>query len=64
AAGTDLSFGAASARTYTLLVAEGVNGPWLRLLDFPASASARTIQFTDPTSNHTRFYKLITPALP
>jgi hypothetical protein len=61
-----LSFTAEAGKTYSLLAKDSLNNPtWQRLKDIPAPASTTSVQVTDETpAEFSRFYKLVTPAVP
>lgn len=60
-------FNASAGQTYTILSGEDViRGPWTRLRDVPAEATARLISVNDALSNRgaARFYRVVSPRLP
>lgn len=63
--GFQLSFQAASNRTYTVLTRASLSvGSWTKLVDVPAATTNRMMTVTDPATDASRFYRLVTPALP
>ncbi len=62
-----LRFRAAAGKTYSVLYRDSATGgPWQKLFDVGASASAQTIERADATAlgREKRFYRLVTPAMP
>ncbi len=60
--GLRLRFLAASDHTYTVLYRDNLStGAWQTLRAVSAESTARVIEFTDPPTNQTRFYRLQTP---
>jgi hypothetical protein len=63
--GTLVRFEAMSGRTYTVeYAADPVLGPWLRLAEVPSGPDVREVAVPDPAQLGTRFYRLVTPAVP
>ena len=62
--GASLSFGAVSARTYTILVADLPTGPWSKLADIVARTNNRVETILDPAVATNRFYRVVTPRQP
>jgi len=62
--GADISFGAVSNRTYSVLYADAVEGPWRKLGDFPARATSRVESIRDPNYTTNRFYQVVIPRQP
>ncbi len=57
-----IGFTAQPYKNYTIQYKDALNATtWNRLTDIEVSATAQTIQFTDPTANTERFYRVITP---
>ncbi len=61
-----LSFQAVAGRTYSVLYTSSLTGPtWTKLADMPAQVVTQTVSVNDPQAPAaTRFYRLVTPALP
>jgi hypothetical protein len=61
-----LSFQAVAGRSYSVLYTSSLTSPtWTRLADIPAQVVTQTVNVNDPlASAATRFYRLVTPALP
>jgi hypothetical protein len=59
-----VSFNAVPDRAYTVLYADSVAGPWLKLGDALNRPTSRVETFTDPTSTTNRYYKLVVPIQP
>ena len=67
AAGNEISFFAAAGRTYTVLYRDSVTaGGWQKLFNTAAPPESQMVYFTDTagTGQGSRFYRLVTPALP
>lgn len=63
--GFQLSFQAAANRTYTVLTRASLStGGWTKLVDVSAATTNRMITVTDPATDASRFYRLVTPAQP
>jgi hypothetical protein len=65
--GAAIAFVAEAGRTYSILYQDALRaGGWQRLIDVPAPAASQTITVTDSAElgQHTRYYRLVTPALP
>lgn len=63
--GFQLSFQAASNRTYTVLTRASLStGGWTKLVDVSAATTNRMLTVTDPATDASRFYQLVTPAQP
>jgi Lamin Tail Domain/CotH kinase protein/Bacterial Ig domain/Concanavalin A-like lectin/glucanases superfamily/Immunoglobulin domain len=62
----EFNFEAVSNKTYTLQYREAVDsGPWLKLEDFPATPTNRSINVQDSFSKGPqRYYRLVTPRQP
>jgi hypothetical protein len=62
-----LTFEAAPNKSYTLEYRDSAaSGSWIKLDDFPAQSSPRTVEFADlgGPANAPRFYRLVTPQRP
>ncbi|HEX5220958.1 MAG TPA: lamin tail domain-containing protein [Verrucomicrobiae bacterium] len=61
-----LSFEALANRTYSVLYSGSlINPTWTKLADIPAQSEAQQVYLVDPQAAATsRFYRLVTPALP
>jgi len=61
-----LSFQAVAGRTYSVLYKTSLPSPtWLKLTDIPAPVTNQTVNVNDPQApTSSRFYRLVTPALP
>jgi len=62
-----LHFTAVAGKTYTLLYRDNlVTGAWLNLANISAQSTTGPVAVNDPTfgSAPSRFYRLVTPALP
>jgi len=61
-----LSFQAVAGRTYSVLYTFSLTNPiWTKLADVPAQVAAQIVNVIDPQApENTRFYRLVTPALP
>lgn len=63
--GAMITFQATAARTYTVQYSDDLTTAfWTKLMDVPASASARIVVVNDPSGSTRRFYRLVTPAMP
>ncbi len=61
-----LRFLAAPGRSYTILWADQVEGPWTKLVDVPPQGCVCPVEVEDPNpiQQKARFYRIVTPALP
>ncbi len=65
AGGAQISFGAISNRTYSVLYRDTPDGsPWNKLADIPARAINRVETFLDPDWTTNRFYRAVVPWQP
>jgi hypothetical protein len=67
AAGNEISFIAAAGHTYTVLYRDTLaDAGWQKLFDAAAPPASQMVYFTDSagTGQGSRFYRLVTPALP
>ncbi len=63
--GAQISFGAISNRTYSVLYRDTPAGnPWNKLADGPARAINRVETFLDPNWTTNRFYRAVVPWQP
>ncbi len=59
-----VTFPAKAGKTYTIQYKNALTDPtWTELIDVPAVGADATSQYTDPTAQPTRFYRIITPQL-
>ena len=59
-----IEFHAAAGITYSIIYRPEVEvGPWTKLIDVPAQASAGFLRVFDPSPDPKRFYRLVTPSL-
>ena len=57
-----ITFPAKAGKTYTIQYKNALSDPtWTELIDVPAVGADATSQYTDPTAQPTRFYRIITP---
>ena len=60
--GFTITFHAKAGKTYTIQYKNALTDTtWLELADIPAQGSNTTFQQTDPTTQPTRFYRVVTP---
>jgi hypothetical protein len=60
-----LHFDAVSNKSYTLQYRPSLStGSWLRLQDFTAEGTNRTILVTNDLTDPTRFFRIVTPQAP